>query len=158
MLERDRIFISTIFSHRRFEDFRRILNDVAAEHGRETVYVQSNIRPIARNVHELIESCRYFLQIVTPRDEDQVHLRESRDYIPDFTWVTHEYGCAVALALGDQRRRCVRMVDKLIPNAGRERLKRTQGDTAPISFRLDDSEADLRRHLTQAVGELLDEI
>jgi hypothetical protein len=149
--KRECIFISSVFSHGRFRDFQRILDKVAARHGLETRYAKTNTEEVRRNVHQQIAECRYFLQIITPRAEDQIRMRTHADFVPDFTWVTYEHGCALALQQSDPGRRCVQMIDTLMSDFVRARLDRTRGDIAPIDFRLDDSARTLRRRFQSAI-------
>jgi hypothetical protein len=153
--ERDRVFVSTVFSHGRIAEFRRILDGVAARFGLQTVYANTNTEGVRVNVHNQVAHCRYFLQIVTAREDDQTRMRDDPTYIPDFTWVTYELGCAVTYHRHHPERRCVRMIDDLLSGLARARLDLTGGDIAPIRFRIDDSPKKLREHFTKAVVALL---
>jgi hypothetical protein len=152
--QRERIFVSTVYSHGRSKDFRRILDDVATRHGLETRYAEQYTQSIRHNVHQEISECMYFLQIITPHSEDRVRMQSDPTFVPDFSWITYEHGCAVALQRANPTRRCIQMVDELLSEVAAKRVQHTQGDVAPIVFRIDDDDKTLHKHFSAAVRAL----
>jgi hypothetical protein len=152
--QRERIFVSTVFSHGRSKDFHRILKQVATRHGLETRYAEQYTQSIRLNIHEEISKCMYFLQIITPRLDDRARMQIDPHFVPDFSWLTYEHGCAVALQHANPSRRCIQMLDGLLSDAVRKRVQHTQGDIAPIIFRIDDDEKTLKRHFRNAIRAL----
>jgi hypothetical protein len=154
-MKRDRVFVSTVVRHRRYSDFVKIIKRVADRHGLEVRYARSHKHGTRQNVHKEIAKCRYFLQVITPRSDDRLRMQNEPGYVPDFTWVTYELGCAVALQRHDPSRSIVQMRDELIPGNVAERLETIRGDIDPIRFRIDDNKRQLRQSFESAIRELL---
>lgn len=153
--ERERVFVSTVFGHGRIRDFRRILDKVASRYGLEICYAEQFTQSVRYNVHDEISKCLYFLQIVTPRAEDRPRMQLDPNFVPDFSWITYELGCAVALQHANPSRKCIQMVDQLLSETVVRRIQLTQGDVAPIIFRIDDDDQNLEEQFSYAIKALI---
>jgi hypothetical protein len=142
------VFLSMPRSAVRGAEIADVVQRVGESIGFDTVSVlREGMFSVSEKVGAEIRNAHAVLQVIVLREEDAEALRENPNHSPDFAWLHHEYGAATALG-----RPCVRIVDRTIPRALRERLFPVDRERPVIEFSTQAGIADFERAAERALG------